>query len=382
MVAIDSYAGGDGRLSPLSTPSATRAVLEAHGIGTKYTLGQNFLVNDDVLKKIVALAEVGENDRILEVGPGIGTLTIALLKHAASVIAIERDPDLPAVLADTLHPWREKFALIEKDALDVTRDDIVSVASTMVEPGGDAGGLDRASSAANETAQWAVSQSEDCLSESRYRVAVPQEELRPSLPSKLVAHLPYAVAATVVLDYFESFPFLDSATIMVQKEVADRMAAAVGTKNYGAYTVKLGLYVEPAGRFAVGPGNFFPPPRVDSAVIRLNRRVPLMADGAPASPEVIAAAALMADAAFTNRRKTIANSCKTYFSGRGPISLGAGPSAQEGAPGIVLPDGAAIAERLAAIFDAATIDPRRRGETLTQQEFLALGAALLKVTAA
>ncbi len=382
MVAIDSYAGGDGRLSPLSTPSATRAVLEAHGIGTKYTLGQNFLVNDDVLKKIVALAEVGENDRILEVGPGIGTLTIALLKHAASVIAIERDPDLPAVLADTLHPWREKFALIEKDALDVTRDDIVSVASTMVEPGGDAGCLDRASSAANETAQWAVSQSEDCLSESRYRVAVPQEELRPSLPSKLVANLPYAVAATVVLDYFESFPFLDSATIMVQKEVADRMAAAVGTKNYGAYTVKLGLYTEPVGRFAVGPGNFFPPPRVDSAVIRLNRRVPLMADGAPASPEVIAAAALMADAAFTNRRKTIANSCKTYFSGRGPISLGAGPSAQEGAPGIVLPDGAAIAERLAAIFDAATIDPRRRGETLTQQEFLALGAALLKVTAA
>ena len=382
MVAIDSYAGGDGRLSPLSTPSATRAVLEAHGIGTKYTLGQNFLVNDDVLKKIIALAEVGENDRVLEVGPGIGTLTIALLKHAASVIAIERDPDLPAVLADTLHPWREKFALIEKDALDVTRDDIVSVASTMVEPGGDTGCPDRASSAANETAQWAVSQSEDCLSESRYRVAVPQEELRPSLPSKLVANLPYAVAATVVLDYFENFPFLDSATIMVQKEVADRMAAAVGTKNYGAYTVKLGLYAEPVGRFAVGPGNFFPPPRVDSAVIRLNRRVPLMADGAPASPEVIAAAALMADAAFTNRRKTIANSCKTYFSGRGPISLGAGPSAQEGAPGIVLPDGAAIAERLAAIFDAATIDPRRRGETLTQQEFLALGAALLKVTAA
>ena len=172
MVAIDSYAGGDGRLSPLSTPSATRAVLEAHGIGTKYTLGQNFLVNDDVLKKIVALAEVGENDRILEVGPGIGTLTIALLKHAAGVVAIERDPDLPAVLADTLHPWREKFALIEKDALDVTRDDIVAA---MAEIGGDTGYPDRASSAANETAQWAVSQSEDCLSESGYPPAPPQE---------------------------------------------------------------------------------------------------------------------------------------------------------------------------------------------------------------
>ena len=385
MVAIDSYAGGDGRLSPLSTPSATRAVLEAHGIGTKYTLGQNFLVNDDVLKKIVALAEVGENDRILEVGPGIGTLTIALLKHAAGVVAIERDPDLPAVLADTLHPWREKFALIEKDALDVTGDDIVAA---MAEIGADTGCLDRASSAANETAQWAVSQSEDCLSESRYRVAVPQEELRPSLPSKLVANLPYAVAATVVLDYFENFPFLDSATIMVQKEVADRMAAAVGTKNYGAYTVKLGLYAEPVGRFAVGPGNFFPPPRVDSAVIRLNRRVPLMADGAPASPEVIAAAALMADAAFTNRRKTIANSCKTYFSGRGSLLLGASGSSaglravdgalSGGVGGAFVLDGADIVDHLPAIFDAAAIDPRRRGETLTQQEFLALGAALLK----
>ena len=385
MAATDSYAGGDGRLSPLSTPSATRAVLEAHGIGTKYTLGQNFLVNDDVLKKIIVLAEVGEADRILEVGPGIGTLTIALLKHAASVVAIERDPDLPAVLADTLHPWREKFALIEKDALDVTGDDIVAA---MAEIGADTGCLDRASSAANETAQWAVSQSEDCLSESRYRVAVPQEEPQLSLPNKLVANLPYAVAATVVLDYFENFPFLDSATVMVQKEVADRMAAAVGTKNYGAYTVKLGLHAEPAGRFPVGPGNFFPPPRVDSAVIRLNRRVPLMADGAPATPEVIAAAALVADAAFANRRKTIANSCKTYFSGRGSLLLGASGSSaglravdgalSGGVGGAFVLDGADIVDHLPAIFDAAAIDPRRRGETLTQQEFLALGAALLK----
>ena len=385
MAATDSYAGGDGRLSPPSTPSATLAVLEAHGIGTKYTLGQNFLVNDDVLKKIIVLAEVGEADRILEVGPGIGTLTIALLKHAASVVAIERDPDLPAVLADTLHPWRDKFALIEKDALDVTGDDIVAA---MAGIGADTGCLDRASSAANETAQWAVSQSEDCLSESRYRVAVPQEEPQLSLPNKLVANLPYAVAATVVLDYFENFPFLDSATVMVQKEVADRMAAAVGTKNYGAYTVKLGLHAEPAGRFPVGPGNFFPPPRVDSAVIRLNRRVPLMADGAPATPEVIAAAALVADAAFANRRKTIANSCKTYFSGRGSLLLGASGSSaglravdgalSGGVGGAFVLDGADIVDHLPAIFDAAAIDPRRRGETLTQQEFLALGAALLK----
>ncbi len=313
MAGAASYAD-DGRLSPLSTPSATRAVLEAHDIGTKYTLAQNFLVNDDVLKRIIALAEVGERDRILEVGPGIGTLTIALLKHAASVVAVERDPDLPAVLADTLYPWRERFALIEKDALNLTAADIG-------EPP----------------------------------------------PSKFVSNLPYAVAATVVLDYFQQFPFLESATIMVQKEVADRMAAERGTKNYGAYTVKLGLYAEVAGRFAVGPGNFFPPPRVDSAVIRLNRRVPRMADGAPAAPGVIAAACLMADAAFANRRKTLANSCKTYFAGRGTFAL----------PDGRLLEGAPVVGLLPTLFAAASVDPRRRGETLDQQEFLALGQALL-----
>ena len=248
----------DGRLSPLSTPSATRAVLEAHGIGTKYTLGQNFLVNDDVLKKIIALADVQPTDRILEVGPGIGTLTIALLKHAASVVSIERDPDLPAVLADTLWPWREKFALIEKDALDVTESDI---GSAMARIGGGSECADETTSAATGAASGAAS------------------------PNKLVANLPYAVAATVVLDYFQQFPDVQSATVMVQKEVADRMAAAVGTKNYGAYTVKLGLYARPAGRFAVGPGNFFPPPRVDSAVIRLDRTVPLDAAGHPATPQ-------------------------------------------------------------------------------------------------
>ncbi|MEC4184537.1 rRNA adenine dimethyltransferase family protein [Adlercreutzia sp. R21] len=379
MAVAASYAD-DGRLSPLSTPSATRAVLEAHGIGTKYTLGQNFLVNDDVLKKIIALADVGSADRILEVGPGIGTLTIALLKHAAAVVAVERDPDLPAVLADTLYPWREKFALIEKDALDVTADDI---ASAMVELGADTGCPDRASSAANETARRAVSPSEDCLSESGCPASAPQGDLQQCLPNKLVSNLPYAVAATVVLDYFQQFPFLESATVMVQKEVADRMAAERGTKNYGAYTVKLGLYAEVAGRFAVGPGNFFPPPRVDSAVIRLNRRTPVTADGVPAAPAVIAAACLMADAAFANRRKTLANSCKTYFSGRGTFALPAGIGAEgaagasDGAAAALHFDGAAIASRLPALLEAAGIDPKRRGETLAQQEFLALGATLL-----
>lgn len=296
------------KLSPLASVAATREVLDRHGLSTKHALGQNFLVNDDVLKKIVALAEVGEADRVLEVGPGIGTLTIALLKRAAHVTSVERDADLPAVLAETLAPWAEKFTLISKDALDLSVADLKTSS--------------------------------------------------PLLPNKLVANLPYAVAATVVLGFFERFDFLESATVMVQKEVADRMAALPGNKNYGAYTVKLSLYAEPAGRFSVSPGNFFPPPHVESAVLRLVRRAPLDGEGRALSPELVRATCTVADASFASRRKTLANSCKTYFSGRGDE------------------DKATVAQ-LPEIFAAAGVDAARRGETLTQAEFIALGKAYL-----
>lgn len=299
------------RCSPYATPSATRAVLEAHDLTAKYSFGQNFLVNDDVVRRILELSEVGEHDGVLEVGPGIGTLTAALLQRAVFVVAVERDGDLPPVLADTLYPWRERFFLVEKDALDLSAADVDAAIA--------AGGK-----------------------------GLP-------FPNKLVSNLPYAVAATVVLDYFQCFPLLQSATVMVQREVADRMAAAPGSKTYGAYTVKLGLFAQPVGRFAVGPNNFFPPPRVDSAVIRLDRAVVEGPDGVPASPRLLRAACTMADAAFANRRKTLANSCKTYFASA--------------------PD---VLSQLPVVFERAAVDPRLRGEALTQQQFLSLGQAYLE----
>lgn len=305
------------RLSPLASVSQTRAVLEAHGLSTKYSLGQNFLINDGILQKIIALADVSPDDFVLEVGPGIGTLTIALLKHAGRVVSVERDPDLPAVLAETLAPWAGRFALVQKDALDLDDDDIHKASAQIAE-------------------------------------RLPDDD---AFPAKLVSNLPYAVAATIVLDYFERFASLESAVVMVQKEVADRMAASPGTKNYGAYTVKLRLFAEPAGRFAVGPGNFFPPPRVESAVLRLNRR-PLFDDaGLPVGASTLKATCVMADAAFASRRKTLANSCKTYFSGRGAAF-------------------APVAEALPILFERAGIDPKRRGETLDLAEFVRLGTAL------
>lgn len=305
----------DQSLSPLASVSATRAVLESHGLATKHALGQNFLINDDILKKIVALAELEQGDFVLEVGPGIGTLSIALLKNASYLVSVERDADLPAVLDETLAQWSDQFFLVSKDALDLLEEDLQQAAS-----------------------------------------ALRAEEGK--LPNKFVANLPYAVAATLVLDYFQRFDHIDSATVMVQKEVADRMSATPGNKNYGAYTVKLGMYAEPAGRFAVGPGNFFPPPHVDSAVLRLNRRRPLDDAGETLDAEAIRATCIMADAAFASRRKTLANSCKTYFTGRGD-------------------SGKETAEKLPAIFEAAGIDPKRRGETLEQAEFIRLGKAYL-----
>lgn len=306
------------KLSPLATPSATRAVLESHGLYTKKALGQNFLVNDAILEKIIAFAQVNEMDFVLEVGPGIGTLTIALLKHAGFVVSVERDKDLPAVLDETLDPWADRFALVGKDALDLTATDLVQAAE---------------------------------------QAAIPEVLAMHPMPNKFVANLPYAVAATLVLDYFERFESIESATVMVQSEVADRMAAKAGTKNYGAYTVKLSLFAKPAGRFSVSPGNFFPPPRVESSVLKLNRVIPVDDDGAPLTADIVRATCTMADAAFATRRKTIANSCKTYFAARGG-------------------QGALIATHLATLFERAGIDPSRRGETLAAAEFVRLGKAL------
>ena len=310
LTAAESRGSAVGSLSTLASLAATREVLADHGLTAKYSLGQNFLVNDAIVQKIVALAELDGADRVLEIGPGIGTLTMALLKGAAHVTSIERDADLPAVLEETLAPWWDKFTLIQKDALDLQLSDLNTQA----------------------------------------------------MPTKLVANLPYAVAATVVLDYFQRIDSLQSATVMVQKEVADRMAADPGTKNYGAYTVKLRLYAQPAGRFPVSPNNFFPPPRVDSAVIRLNRRPVTDASGAPLDANVVRAACTMADAAFASRRKTLSNSCKTYFAGRGA-------------------QGGAVAQHLPELFERASIDPKRRGETLSLAEFVQLGQELLAVQA-
>lgn len=322
----------------LANASRTRAVLDAFDLRAKYRFGQNFLVNQAIIDKIIQLSQLTDDDYVLEVGPGIGTLTRALLQHAHQVCSIECDAQLPRVLHETLAPWLDHWTLIQADALDVN--------------------------------------------------AFPN-----ALPNKLISNLPYAVAATIVLDYFTRFPSLRSATVMVQKEVAQRMCAQPGTKAYGAYTVKLSLLARPVGMFSVAPSNFFPAPHVESTVIRLDR---LSAGDAPYQPCELPAITRAIEAAFANRRKTILNSMRTFFAGscagtgtRGAetgtgtrgVETGTGTRAQGMGAGSLAASGndtrATLTDRLVDALHAANIAPDVRGETLSREQFIMLGKALL-----
>ena len=254
--------------SPLASPSATVEALQRFRLYTKKSYGQHFLVDNNVIERIMHLADLRPESVVVEVGPGIGTLTLALLQEARGVVAVERDKALFRPLTAVVTEFRDRardagetageFALVEEDALLVTPAQIAA----------------------------------ECGS-----------------PVAMVANLPYQVAATVVLRTFEEFDSIASATVMVQAEVAQRMAAVPGTKSYGAYTVKLNLLAKPAGSFAVARNSFLPPPRVESTVIRLNRRG--VGDGS--SPTLVRtieeyrAVARVVDGAFSQRRKTIRN---------------------------------------------------------------------------
>ncbi|WP_130811731.1 16S rRNA (adenine(1518)-N(6)/adenine(1519)-N(6))-dimethyltransferase RsmA [Olsenella sp. Marseille-P4559] len=231
--------------SKLANLRETHAVLEHFGLATKHRLGQNFLVDDSVIGHILELAELDPADAVLEVGPGIGTLTVAMLPRVGAVCAVEADRQLEPVLGETCAQDSDRLRLVMGDALKVIPDGL------------------------------------------------------PFAPGKFVSNLPYQVAATLVLKVFSEVPSVQRAVVMVQAEVAERICAAPGSKAYGAYTAKLALLGRVTGRFEVGPGSFSPPPHVNSAVVRIDR-APL--EGVPATaPAVI-------DAAFAQRRKTIRNS--------------------------------------------------------------------------
>lgn len=298
----------------LANQRATKETLERFGLATKYRLGQNFLVQDHVIEKIVQLAEVQPTDVLVEVGPGLGTLTVALLDRARAVCSLEADSELEQVLAITCKkPHPDSFALVMGDALAITPQKLAEAYSTLPTVAHDAA------------------------------PSVP-------MPTKFVSNLPYQVAATLILKFFQELPSLERAVVMVQAEVADRIAAKPSTKAYGAYTAKLSLFAQVTGRFEVGPGNFMPSPRVNSAVVRLDRtqaRNPVTSK--LLSEEELLHTMSVIDAAFAQRRKTIRNSMSASGFDK---------------------------DMLDQAFLATGIAPTVRAEVLTSQDFICLAAAL------
>jgi 16S rRNA (adenine1518-N6/adenine1519-N6)-dimethyltransferase len=275
--------------SRLANPRATRDLLDQHGLATRKSLGQHFLVDDNIVGRILDLADLDGDEIVLEVGPGIGTLTVALCTRVKAVLAIEADQGLADILGDTVGEC-SNLHLITGDAVRVPPTDMIV-------------------------------------------------EGRPV--DTFVSNLPYAVAATLVLRCFEELESLASATVMVQAEVGERMAASPGTKDYGAYTVKLALRARVVGTFPVQRTCFMPQPRVDSTVIRLDRRDESV-------DPLVAAASTVAEAAFSQRRKTLRNS----------LASGLGVSPRD----------------IEEMLDDAGIDPASRAETHEPREFLTMAS--------
>ncbi|MBB4929711.1 16S rRNA (adenine1518-N6/adenine1519-N6)-dimethyltransferase [Lipingzhangella halophila] len=269
----------------LLTPADVRGLASRLGIRPTKSRGQNFVIDHGTVRRIVTLAEVGADDSVLEVGPGLGSLTLALLPHVRHVTAIEIDPDLAAALPGTVREFAPGLA----GRLEVCAADAMRVTEV---PG--------------------------------------------PAPTAMVANLPYNVAVPVLLRLLELLPSVRRVLVLVQAEVADRLAAAPGSRTYGAPSAKTAWYAEVRRAGSVGRTVFWPAPNVDSGLVRLTRRP------APVSTVSRERVFAVVDAAFAQRRKTL----------RAALAPWAGS--------------AAAAE---AALRAAGVDPSARGESLDIDAF-------------
>lgn len=236
----------------LGNPTGTIEILKKYNFNFQKRFGQNFLIDSHILEKIVSAAEITKDDCVLEIGPGIGTMTQYLAESAREVLAVEIDKSLIPILADTLSPY---------DNVTVINEDILKV-----------------------------------------DIAKLVEEKNHGNPIKVVANLPYYITTPIIMGLFESHVPLKNITIMVQKEVADRMQVGPGTKDYGALSLAVQYYAKPEIVTYVSPACFMPKPNVGSAVIRLDRYAE-----PPVKVEDEALMFRIIRAAFNQRRKTLAN---------------------------------------------------------------------------
>ena len=286
----------------LGNPTNTIAVLNRYGFSFQKKFGQNFLIDENVVEKIVRDAGVTKDDFVLEIGPGIGTMTQILCENAREVVAVEIDDKLiPILMEDTLS-WYDNVTVIHEDILKL---DIVKLAN----------------------------------------------ERNGGKPIKVVANLPYYITTPIIMGLFESHVPLDSITIMVQKEVADRMQVGPGTKDYGALSLAVQYYAKPQILLNVPASCFMPRPNVDSAVIQLTRY-----EKPPVEVAVEHLMFRLIRASFNQRRKTMTNSVGNS------------------------PELSVSKEQMAAALEKCGLSATVRGEALTLAQFAELANVLSEDT--
>ena len=264
------------------TPATVNALLAEHGIHPKKSLGQNFLVDANIARRIVALAGVEEGSRVLEIGPGLGSLTLALCAQGARVVAVELDARLAGVLVSVL----DEAGVADQVHVEIADANRVDLAGLLTESlvGPLVGPLDGGGAG----------------------------------PVTCVSNLPYNVAVPVVMRLLEDVPAVTCIVVMVQREVGERIAARVGDEQYGAVSVKVGYFAEAALVGKVPPSVFVPRPKVDSALVRLVRR-----ETPPVDVPSEAALFGLVRAGFGQRRKMLRRSLAGVLGDRATAVLDA-----------------------------------------------------------
>ncbi|MER2064432.1 MAG: 16S rRNA (adenine(1518)-N(6)/adenine(1519)-N(6))-dimethyltransferase RsmA, partial [Alkalibacterium sp.] len=273
-----------------------------YGLSAKKSLGQNFIIDTNILRNIVEAGDITDRTTVIEVGPGIGALTEQLAKQAKNVIAFEIDDRLLPVLSDTLSPY---------DNIEIIHEDILNV----------------------DLAAFYASHLKDA------------EEI------VVVANLPYYITTPIILRFLESQLPIDRMVLMMQKEVASRLSAQPSTKAYGSLSIAVQYYMDAEVAFTVPKTVFMPQPNVDSAIIRLSRKE---TEGMAVEDEELFFT--LTRAAFVQRRKTLWNNLQVAFGKE-----------------------QAVKEKMSEALKSAGIDPKRRGETLSIEEFAQLANSFSRV---
>ncbi len=280
-------------MQKIATVEGTKAVISKYPFAFQKKFGQNFLIDPHVLDKIIRAADITKDDCVIEIGPGIGSVTQALLENAGKVISIEIDNQLIPILTEQFGE-NDHFKLIHKDVLKVDLQKLI-------------------------------------------------EEESPNRKVKVVANLPYYITTPIVMALLENGLPIESITVMVQKEVADRLSSLPGTKQYGAISVSVNYFSEPYLVANVPRNCFMPRPNVDSAVIKLT-----VHDKAPVEAKNVKQMFRIIKAAFLLRRKTLLNTLAAH----GELGI--------------------EKEKLKQLLDDSGIGAQTRGETLSIQQFAML----------